>query len=300
MSSIERAIERLGELVNSSVLAPEAATVGAPPASPPRPAQEVKKRTVAQPRTLRNGRIKLHFAADERRLHLTVDPSSLDANLTDEYRRIKRPLLANAFGTASKLVRDGNLIAVTSSVPGEGKSFTSLNLALSIAMERDHGVLLIDCDTSKASLSKAAGLDAQAGLVDVLVNSDLDLGQVLVPTDVPNFAFLPAGQRHPHATELLTSSRMRGLIEEMATRYDNRVIIFDSPPVLATPEAQIICSAVGQVVFVVAAAKTTRSTVEQALELVSERGEKPVGLVLNKSVSLPGLRQSTGSYGYYG
>ena len=226
---------------------------------------------------------------------MLVPDGMLDHVFLDDYRRIKRPLLANAFGSSSSLVDNGNLILVSSSIPGEGKTYTSINLALSIAQERDTSVLLIDCDMAKHGVSKALGVEQQPGMVDLLESDDYDLSKVIVQTDIPDLRVVPVGGEHSYATELVASQRMSRLMEEIAVRYDNRVIIIDGPPILPTPETQILTTLVGQVVFVVEAGKTPQSVVESAIDLISE--DVALGIVLNKREGRQGHPGYT--YGYY-
>ena len=227
---------------------------------------------------------------------MLVPGSRLGPGFSDEYRRIKRPLLSNAFGKSASLVERGNLIMVTSSIPGEGKTYTAVNLALSIAQELDHTVLLIDCDVTRQGASRMLGLDGQAGLVDLLENENLDVGDVMLRTDIPQFSVLSAGKQHEYVTELLASQRMAGLIDEIATRYDDRIIIIDGPPLLPTPQTQVLAGLAGQIVFVIEAGKTTQAVVEEAVALIPE--EKAAGVVMNKN---EGLYERSGYYyGYYG
>ena len=225
--------------------------------------------------------------------NMLVPGSELGPNFLDEYRRIKRPLLSNAFGKTASLVDRGNLIMVTSSIPGEGKTHTSINLALSITQERDHTVLLVDCDVGKQGTSRMLGITDKPGLVDVLESDKLTVGDVLLHTDVPGLSVLCAGKQHEYVTELLASQRMASLVDEIVSRYDDRLIIFDAPPLLPTPQTQILASLVGQIVFVIEAGKTPQAVVEEALELVPE--DKATGLVMNKGEGIAGH----GGY-YYG
>ena len=216
---------------------------------------------------------------------MLVPGSSLGPEIRSEYRRIKRPLLSNAFGKSSELVDDGNLILVTSSVPGEGKSYTALNLALAIAQERDHTVLLIDADVTKQGVSRMLGIERRRpDLTDLLTSEDLSVGKAMLRTDVPGLVLLPAGKPHEYITEMVASQRMSRLVNELANRYSDRVIIFDGPPLLSTPEAPILAGLVGQVVFVIEAGKTPHAIVEDALGMLPR--EKAIGLVLNKSESI--------------
>jgi len=228
--------------------------------------------------------------------NMLVPGSDLGRDIRDDYRRVKRPLVSNANGRNKGVVARGNLILVTSSVPGEGKTYTSVNLALSISQEMDTTVLLVDCDVAKQGVSRMLGLKKMSGLVDVLERDDLSIGDVLLHTDIPNFRVVPAGKQNEYFPELLSSQRMSDLVNEMADRYSDRIIIFDGPPLLPTPQTQILAGLVGQVVFVIEAGKTSQSLVEDALEMIPK--EQAVGLVLNKNEGLAG---SGGYYyGYYG
>ena len=230
--------------------------------------------------------------------NMLVPGSNLDREIQDEYRRIKRPLVSNAVGRNKLLVNRGNLILVTSAVPGEGKSYTSINLALSIAHEMDTTVLLVDCDIAKQGLSRSLGLEGIYGLVDVLEDDNLSIGVVMLHTDIPKLRVVSAGkQQHDYVAELLASQRMADLVNELASRYSDRIIIIDGPPLLPTPQTQIIAGLVGQVVFVIEAGKTPQSLVTDALELIPE--ERATGLVLNKNVGLSSLSGYGYGYGYY-
>lgn len=230
-----------------------------------------------------------------REMNMLVNGSVLGPQFADEYRRIKRPLLSNAFGKSASLVEKGNLILVTSSVPGEGKTHTAVNLALSIAHERDHTVLLVDCDVARHGASRMLGISDKPGLVDVLEKDNFTLGDAILRTDIPELCLLSAGKQHDFVTELLSSQRMSDLMTEMAERYDDRVMIFDGPPLLATPQTQVLTGLVGQVAFVVEAGKTPQSVVEEALEMISE--EQATGLIMNKSEGISG--RNGYYYGYY-
>lgn len=216
------------------------------------------------------------------------------SELDDEYRRIKRPLLTNAFGNAVVRVERGNLIMVTSALPGEGKTYTSINLALSMALEHNHTVLLVDADVTKSDISRLFDIEGEPGLIDVLVDEGVDLSDVLVSTGFHNLTILPSGRKHTQATEVFASETMIRLSEEIASRYTERIIIFDSPPLLPTTEAQVLSELMGQIVVVVEANRTQQHIVEEALSTLDS--SKAIGLVLNKA------GQSAGAYhsGYYG
>ena len=230
----------------------------------------------------------------------TISASSLiapDHNvpfLADEFRRIKRPLLANAFGKQSKLVKDGNVIMITSSLPGEGKSFTAANLAISMAMEKDFTVLLVDADVGVSKITRMFDLENSLGLTDLITNGNIDIGRAIVKTDFPCLSIIPAGHKNLHAAELLGSQGMADIVEELATRYNNRIILFDSPPLLATAEPAVLSEKMGQIVLVVEANKTPQSAVHESVGMLNR--DKPIGLILNKTRR--SLNYSKYGYGY--
>mgnify|MGYP001823754260 FL=1 len=197
------------------------------------------------------------------------------------------------------MVANANLIMVTSSLAGEGKTFTSINLAMSIATEMDKTVLLVDADVAKPDVTARLGVQAEQGLIDVLLEDDLTLPDVLIRTDIPKLSLLPAGRKHVHATELLASEGMRQLTLELSTRYSDRIVIFDSPPMCLTSEARVLAGLMGQVVMVVEESKTTQQTVKQALSMLDSN--EIIGIVMNKrKASRHGGEGYYGRYGYYG
>ena len=226
-----------------------------------------------------------------------LTPQNSRSEIAEELRAIKRPLLKNA--SVDGLQNDNrNLIMVTSSVPGEGKSFTSINLAISIAMELDKTALLVDADVAKPSLARYLDFQAQKGLVDYLLEGDLDLSDVLVRTDLPKLSILPAGRQHHYSTELLASDSMQMLLHELSNRYQDRIIIFDSPPILATSESQVLANLVGQVVMVVEAVKTTHAMVNEAVSKIPNANI--TGMILNKTRVKSGGSYYGYGYGHYG
>lgn len=212
----------------------------------------------------------------------------------DEYRNIKQPLLRNCFNTAVDNGVNANIISITSAQPNEGKTFTALNLAMSIAMELDRTVLLVDADLAKRGVSDGLGIPAGKGLTDVLLDDDIELSDVLLKTNVPKLTLLSGGTYNGNVTEIFSSARMTDLINELAERYPDRVIIIDSPPMLYTSEARVLVNLVGQVLLVVEAEKTLQSQVLEAVELIDKN--KIVGFVLNKA--LQGASQTGYGYGY--
>lgn len=223
-----------------------------------------------------------------------VTPNAPRSHLADQFRLIKRPLLAAAKAKGDKAIKHGNLIMVTSSLAGEGKSYTSLNLAMSIAMELDNTVMLVDADVARPSILRMLGLQTLPGLLDVLEGSD-EMHNVLLKTSIDKLTILPSGASRPKATELLASDAMRLLLDDMAARYPDRIIIFDSPPLLLTTEARVLATQMGQVVMVVQAERTLQADVRHAL--ASIKGCAHINLVLNKARG--GTSDGYGSaYGY--
>ena len=220
-----------------------------------------------------------------------VTPNSPRTTATDQFRVIKRPLLENATGKGASAILNGNLIMVTSSLPGDGKSFAAINLAMSLAMELNHTVLLVDADVARPSIMKKLGLQSAPGLLDLLLDEKIELSDVLLKTNVPKLTILPTGVPHPRATELLASEAMTSLLKDLARRYSDRIIIFDSPPLLLTTEARVLASHMGQIVMIVQAEKTLQSQVQHALSTIENC---PVKLIVLNQARTRGL----GAYGY--
>ncbi|TCV88157.1 XrtA-associated tyrosine autokinase [Sulfurirhabdus autotrophica] len=224
-----------------------------------------------------------------------ITPDAERSKIAEEFRLIKRPLLANALGQGAAPIKNGNLIMVTSSLPGEGKSFCSINLAISIALEMDRTVLLVDADVARPRILEYLGLQKDSlGLLDVLRDSNLELADVLIRTNIEKLTILPAGQTYRHATELLASEAMDKLLEDMGNRYPDRIIIFDSPPLLSTSEASALATQMGQIVMVVEAEKTPEDAVKEALSRIESCDV--IGMLLNKTAAITG----SDYYGYYG
>lgn len=218
--------------------------------------------------------------------------------VAEDFRIIKRPLLRNARGDGdgdgdAAAIRHGNLIVVTSALPGEGKTYCAVNLAMSIAMEMDITVLLVDADVARPSVLKVLGLPPEPGLMDILLRDKTGLADVILRTNVPTLSILPAGRTNKHATELLASLSMRALLTEIAERYADRIVIFDSPPLLMTTEAGVLASHMGQIVMVVESERTSQHAVKQALRRIEQCPN--IHLVYNKSTAFPG----SAYYGYY-
>ncbi|WP_227817240.1 XrtA-associated tyrosine autokinase [Nitrogeniibacter aestuarii] len=302
MSLIEKAVERLDQLKQAGLepaSSPEVKAVT--PELKPEPVQRTPepvvtvKPSVGRDASIEQGSVSSReIEIDLERLHALgfVTPDHPRTVIAEEYRVVKRPLLKNAVSNGDVSVEDGNLIMVTSALPGEGKSFTALNLAISMALELDHTVLLVDADVSKPSVLRTLGLPPEKGLMDVLTNKDIALPDVLLKTNIDKLSILPAGNTTQRATEVLASDGMNRLLDEMARRYSDRIIIFDSPPLLVTTEARALAAHMGQIVLVVESERTTHSAVKQAAAMISAC---PIKMTLLNKCS---QRGTAGYYGY--
>lgn len=215
----------------------------------------------------------------------------MERRFADHYRQIKRPLIEKALCGPPEM----RLILVTSALPGDGKTFTSINLALSMARERDISVLLIDADGTRARISEVFGLRKEPGLLDALADESIDVESLVHRTDVRGLDVLPAGKFIDHATELLASARMQQIAARIAGRSSRRLAVIDSAPLLASSEARSLIRVPGQVVLVVRAGRTPRRAIVEAAAQVDK--SKLQGLIINHARPAPG---SAYAYGYYG
>ncbi|MGH8227118.1 MAG: AAA family ATPase [Steroidobacteraceae bacterium] len=222
-----------------------------------------------------------------------LPPAAEERRLSSQYRKIKRPLIANAIGRGAERLPKGYLIMLASAMPGEGKTFTALNLALSIATEKDFRVLLVDADVPKPQLSRIFGLEGQPGLLDVLRDPQLNLESVIRRTDVPTLSFLPAGKSSADATELLASERMEEVAGLLGESDGHRIVLFDTPPLIQTTESPVLMHVAGQVLVIVRAESTPQPVLLDALETLQDH--PAVSLMLNQS-----MRSETSAYYYYG
>lgn len=224
-SLIEQAAQRLEQLRQAGVTLPEdTVAASAKPVFTPEPPQLRAEPELPAPQSKR---VDLDLQALAAQGFLT--PNAPRTQIADQYRVIKRPLIKNAMGKGASTLNHANLIMVTSALAGEGKSFTSLNLAMSIAAEMDNTVMLVDADVARPSVLRMLGLPQGPGLLDVL-EEQVDMSDVLLRTNVDKLTLLPSGTPHARATELLASDAMSNMLDAMAKRYPDRIIIFDSPP----------------------------------------------------------------------
>lgn len=210
--------------------------------------------------------VELDFASLHKEGFLT--PYNQKSQIAEEFRILKRPLLRIAFDSRKANNGIGHVIMVTSSRPEDGKTFISTNLAFSMASERDLFVLLIDADIRRVGLSKKLGVEDRPGIMDVLINPALSISDVMIRTNVPNLAIIPAGRSNDTSTEMFASQRMTKLVRDISSRYKDRLIIFDAPPVLAASEPGVLAQHVGQILFVVRSGSTSKRSVAEALRLV--------------------------------
>ena len=224
--------------------------------------------------------------------------------INQQFRRIKRPVLNIAFKDELTESENPNVIMVSSALPRSGKTFCSVNLAMSIARERDVGAVIVDADVLKPNISRSLHLEERPGLIDYLVDHTVTIDDILVGTDLYGIIVVPAGGRHEEATELLASRRMKEFVHALAERYAARAIVVDTPPLLLTNEANVLAENMGQIVLVVEAGISTQESVIEAAGLLNS--EKPINAILNKfrGMDLGGHRvdgysyYGTGGYGY--
>ena len=304
MSLIEQAAKRLEQLRQAGVELPEdkpateipervspERTVEHASATPLSPSPNISTAIPAEPSSTQVSTKRITLDLDAMAASGLLVPNQSRSLLANEFRVIKRPLIANAMGKGSNPIQNGNLIMVTSALPGEGKSFTAVNLAVSIAMELDNTVMLVDADVARPSVLTMLGLPPTEGLLDVVDKDSLDISEVLLHTNIEKLSILPSGTAHPRATELLASEAMIRLLDDVSKRYPDRIIVFDSPPLLLTTEARALATHMGQIVIVVQSGTTTQAAVREALSTIESCPLKM--MVLNQAT-----QSASDRYGY--
>lgn len=302
MDLIERAAERLKKSEGAEAKAKAPAEKAAVKKKPARIKAEAPRRQAppkAPPALVQTGRQsrRVEVDLDHLRRNGFLVPDDPPTRLAEEFRVIKRQLLRRALPGGPDMIHNGNMLLVTSTQPAEGKTFCAINLALSIASERDLTVLLVDADVARPQLMEALHVDADKGLIDVIVDERVSFSDCMLRTNIDNLSLLPAGRPHPAATELLSSEKMGEMVEELARRYSDRIIIFDSSPVLASSAPGVLAQHVGQAMFVVEADRTRETQVIEALSLISEC--KNINLLLNKTRFMGGKVRFGSYYEYY-
>lgn len=278
----------------AEILEPEAPAVEAAPTVKPSARKDIVRAAPAIVPT-RQGRV------DRDRLAARgmIVPGAPVTGISEEYRIVKREIIRNFAGTANRpVVPRGHRVLIASANPGEGKTFSAVNLALSLAVETDHDVLLIDADIAKPSVLEALGLDDGPGLMDALADPLLPLGDCMIQTDIAGLKVMPAGTQHMHDTELLASGRTETLLAQLEQGAPGRILILDSPPVLAASPAAVLAGHVGQLIMVVRADETLESSLRDAIGLM---GACPhIQLLLNGVKYSPGGRRFGTYYGQGG
>ncbi len=314
MSTIEKALDKLGAMSQTATGQPntveaaaetaqnQVAEVAAAPSATDIQAEAATPAPTAEPAV-----VAPETSAKHSRQMLNIDLASLSERnfvsmaterrlIYEEFRVIKRKLINNAFGSLSSTLKHPNLILVTSSRPGEGKTFTSVNLALSIALEQDKTVLLVDADVLRPNVARTLEVSTQVGLTDYLSSNDVDVADIIYSTNVERLKIITAGKPHHLSTELLASDKMLELVEEFASRYPDRIVIFDAPPLLGVNETSVMAGMCGQAVVVLEENKTKLNELDKALSLLPK--ELAVGFVINKAYYSRDKGYGYG-YGYY-
>lgn len=223
-------------------------------------------------------------------------PGGRRTQISEEFRAIKRGLLQVAKQADSGQARSNNMIMVTSAFPNEGKTFSSINLALSMSLELDHSVLLVDADVARAERVDFLGLSSGTGLMDLLLDPERSLEQTIIRTNIDRLDVLLAGSHQQQASELLASESMSRLLDRLAAQGPDRIVILDGPPLLVTTEARTLAHRAGRVVIVVEADRTPQAALKAALAQLE--GCSVFGLLNKRTGSLSGDVFNYGSYKY--
>lgn len=223
-----------------------------------------------------------------------VDHSAERRIINEEFRAIKRKVISNAFGPLAKTLERSNIVMVTSSKPGEGKTFSAVNLALSIASEQDKTVLLVDADVLRPNVMNTLGLKNKEGLIEYLLGEKSSVSDVMKSTNIPNLKIIGAGKPHRLSNELLASEIMQKTIDEFSTRYKDRIVIIDTPPLLGINETSVLANLAGQALLVCEEGKSKLHDIKNAVAHLDPN--MAIGIVVNKSLSND---QGPGYYGYY-
>lgn len=319
-------IERASETFDFGSFAPPPAPVDLAPATP-KPAQRHRRKAVETPApmaTLVEQPVEAAPVADAiapaethrpaaqafrgrsypvNREHLReqglIVPEGAVTALLEEFRIVKRQLLLQA----NELKRAGGgaaaqRVLICSPHPSEGKTYCAVNLALSIAAEKESEVLLVDADFAKPSILSSLGLPGGRGLMDALSDPSIDVLDCVIGTDIPGLWVLPAGSQTNSDSEYLNSSRTRAVLDRLTEGASHRMVIFDSPPALAASPAAELAKYVGQALVVARADRTGQGALEDAISLLS--GCPNIQLILNAVNFSPSGRKFGSYYGYGG
>jgi protein-tyrosine kinase len=206
-------------------------------------------------------------------------PERFARRLRDEYRAIRREVMGASLeklGATGQAV--GPVVAVTSPGPGEGKSYTSLNLALSIAGQGVYDVLLVDADFVKRTVSIACNLGDRPGLAELLSHPAASFFDYAYPTQMPRLHILPAGTASS-AHDLFAPARVAAVFEPIRSAMTEHIVIIDTPPILISSDTPVILDVAGQVLLVVRAGKSLQDAAREAVNRI--RKTLPVGVILN-------------------
>jgi exopolysaccharide/PEP-CTERM locus tyrosine autokinase len=252
--------------------------------------KEIKVKQLFSDRPLPKGSEEPEIPLIKKDLPVYVDPkvvmlSAPDSAEAENFKVLRTQLL---FTDEEKRPRT---IMVTSLLPGEGKTFVSINLAISLAQGIDEYVLLVDCDLRRPQVHEQLGYKNVEGLQEHLTGKR-DLKDLIIKTQIDKLSILPAGKKPPNPSELLSSARMKTFLQEIRERYDDRLIIIDSGPAHITPESKVLGEYVDGIVLVVMAGKAPRKEIQKAIDNLGK--DKILGIVFN------GYNQPTkGYYKYY-
>ena len=224
-----------------------------------------------------------------------IMPDAPVTGLAEEFRIIKRQLLQAASGKTGIAPDKRQSILVCSPSPDDGKTFCAVNLALSLATEKQVEVLLIDADFSKPEILSILGLEGSEGLMDAIADPSADPESFVIQTDIERLSVLPAGRQTNNVSEMLAAEHTRNVLDAL-TQRPNRIVVFDSPPALMASPASVLASKVGQVVMVVRADKTKETDLREAIGLLS--GCDHVSLMLNGAGFTASGRRFGSYYGY--
>ena len=297
MNLIEQATRRLEELrragiqVPTPALEPAVADAGVVHVVEATPAPEAPVAEPANDRSIGKTSREVSIDLDRLASQGYLTPMLSDRVLAEQIRIIKQAVLKNVEDAGARGLRR-NLVLVTSATAGEGKTFFSMNVAMSLAMEVDFHALLVDADVLRPSVLERYGIESGPGLLDLATRPELDISDVLLRTNVPKLSLLPAGKQTHKSAELLSSAYIDRLLTELSERYADRLVIFDAPPILVSSGTRHLATRVGQVIMVVQADSADSRAVSQAFDAVDSC--PLVSTVLNRS-SLP----DPGAYGYY-
>lgn len=282
MSLVEQAIAKMRQ----------AAGADAPVAARPEPVAAERAPPVAAARS----RDAIPIDMDAIRAQGYLPEAAFDRPFAEHFRQIKRPLIERALSAAAQ---DGGpdprVIMMTSGLSGEGKTFASINLAFSLARERDVSVLLVDADLPKPQVSAVFGVRQRPGLMDALVDEAQSVENLVVGTSVRGLSLLPAGRQGEGAAELLVSNRMQQLLKQLLAAHPRRIVLLDSPPILATSEGRALVKVAGQVVLIVRAGYSARAAVR---DTIAQIGPDRIGGIVVNDAHLS-LTENYYGYGNY-